>query len=153
MTVTLNGAERDIQPGCTVAALLEQLGLDPKTVVAQVNDEIVERAAFAAAVIREGDTVRIQKAGEIIPQVLGVVPAKRPADAKPFGFEARLKELGLDATRDGEEAAYKLRAPSREMKIRRLVHFASKQCLDIDGLGDAVKLLVGSGPAHNSRAA
>ena len=88
--------------------------------------------------IREGDTVRIQKAGEIIPQVLGVVLAKRPADAQPFDFEARLKELGLDATRDGEEAAYKLRAPSREMKIRRLVHFASKQCLDIDGLGDAV---------------
>ena len=88
--------------------------------------------------IREGDTVRIQKAGEIIPQVLGVVVEKRPADAVPFDFEARLKELGLDASRDGEEAAYKLRAPSREMKIRRLVHFASKQCLDIDGLGDAV---------------
>ena len=88
--------------------------------------------------IREGDTVRIQKAGEIIPQVLGVVLEKRPAEAQPFDFEARLKELGLDAARDGEEAAYKLRAPSREMKIRRLVHFASKQCLDIDGLGDAV---------------
>jgi len=88
--------------------------------------------------IREGDTVRIQKAGEIIPQVLGVVLKKRPADAQPFDFEARLKELGLDAARDGNEAAYKLRTPSREMKIRRLVHFASKQCLDIDGLGDAV---------------
>ena len=95
-------------------------------------------AEIARKDIREGDTVRIQKAGEIIPQVLGVVLAKRPADAQPFDFEARLKELGLDATRDGEEAAYKLRAPSREMKIRRLVHFASKQCLDIDGLGDAV---------------
>ena len=88
--------------------------------------------------IREGDTVRIQKAGEIIPQVLGVVLAKRPADAKPFDFEGRLKELGLDAARDGEEAAYKLLTPSRDMKVRRLVHFASKQCLDIDGLGDAV---------------
>jgi DNA ligase (NAD+) len=88
--------------------------------------------------IREGDTVRIQKAGEIIPQVLGVVLEKRPDEAQPFDFEVRLKELGLDAARDGEEAAYKLRAPSRDMKIRRLVHFASKQCLDIDGLGDAV---------------
>jgi DNA ligase (NAD+) len=95
-------------------------------------------AEIARKDIREGDTVRIQKAGEIIPQVLGVVLEKRPADAQPFDFEARLKELGLDATRDGEEAAYKLRAPSRDMKIRRLVHFASKQCLDIDGLGDAV---------------
>jgi DNA ligase (NAD+) len=88
--------------------------------------------------IREGDTVRIQKAGEIIPQVLSVVLAKRPADSQLFNFEARLKELGLDAVRVGDEAAYKLRAPSRDMKIRRLVHFASKQCLDIDGLGDAV---------------
>jgi DNA ligase (NAD+) len=95
-------------------------------------------AEIAKKDIREGDTVRIQKAGEIIPQVLEVVLAKRPADAQPFDFEGRLKELGLDATREGKEAAYKLRAPSRDMKIRRLVHFASKQCLDIDGLGDAV---------------
>jgi NAD-dependent DNA ligase len=88
--------------------------------------------------IREGDTVRIQKAGEIIPQVLGVVLEKRPTDSKPFDFEARLKELGLDATRDGEEAAYKLRAPSRDMKIRRLMYFASKHCLEIDGLGESL---------------
>jgi DNA ligase (NAD+) len=88
--------------------------------------------------IREGDTVRIQKAGEIIPQILSVVLEKRPSDAKPFNFEARLKELGLDASRDGEEAAYKLKAPSSEMKVRRLIHFASKQCLDIDGLGEAI---------------
>ena len=88
--------------------------------------------------IREGDTVRIQKAGEIIPQILSVVLGKRPADAKPFNFEGRLKELGLDAARDGDEAAYKLKAPSTEMKVRRLIHFASKQCLDIDGLGEAV---------------
>ena len=88
--------------------------------------------------IREGDTVRIQKAGEIIPQVLGVVLERRPKDAAPFDFEGRLRELGLDAARDAGEAAYKLRAPSRDMKVRRLVHFASKHCLDIDGLGDAV---------------
>ena len=88
--------------------------------------------------IREGDTVRIQKAGEIIPQILEVVLTKRPTEAVPFDFEARLKELGLDAMRVGDEAAYKLRAPSREMKIRRLIHFACKQCLDIDGLGEAV---------------
>ena len=88
--------------------------------------------------IREGDTVRIQKAGEIIPQILEVVHSKRPAEAVPFDFEGRLKELGLDAVRVGDEAAYKLRAPSREMKIRRLIHFACKQCLDIDGLGEAV---------------
>jgi len=95
-------------------------------------------AEIARKDIREGDTVRIQKAGEIIPQVLSVVLARRPSDARPFDFEGRLKELGLDAVRVGDEAAYKLRAPSREMKIRRLIHFACKQCLDIDGLGEAV---------------
>ena len=88
--------------------------------------------------IREGDTVRLQKAGEIIPQILSVVLKKRPADAKPFDFEARLKELGLDAARDEDEAAYKLKTPTTEVKVRRLIHFASKQCLDIDGLGEAV---------------
>lgn len=88
--------------------------------------------------IREGDTVRLQKAGEIIPQILQVVLEKRPPHSPPFNFEKRLKELGLEAVRLEDEAAYKLKAPSREMKIRRLVHFASKQCLDIDGLGDAV---------------
>jgi DNA ligase (NAD+) len=95
-------------------------------------------AEIARKDIREGDTVRIQKAGEIIPQVLGVILEKRLADTVPFDFEARLKELGLDAVRVGDEAAYKLRAPSREMRIRRLIHFACKQCLDIDGLGEAV---------------
>jgi len=66
------------------------------------------------------------------------VLAKRPAEAQPFDFEGRLKELGLDAARDGEEAAYKLRAPSRDMKVRRLMYFASKHCLEIDGLGESL---------------
>jgi NAD-dependent DNA ligase len=95
-------------------------------------------AEIARKDIREGDTVRIQKAGEIIPQVLGVILEKRLADTVPFDFEARLKELGLDAVRVGDEAAYKLRAPSREMKVRRLQYFASKHCLEIDGLGEAL---------------
>ena len=88
--------------------------------------------------IREGDTVRIQKAGEIIPQIVAVVLEKRPEGTKPFNFEKRLKELGLDAIRSGDDGSYKLKAPSREMKIRRLVYFASKTCLDIDGVGDAI---------------
>lgn len=59
MTITVNGVARDVSPGVTVAALLEQLGLDAKTVVAQVNDDIVERAHFAGATIQEGDTVEL----------------------------------------------------------------------------------------------
>lgn len=59
MTVTVNGESRDIAPGCTVAALLEQLGLEPKFVVAQVNEDIVARTDFGARVIHAGDNVEL----------------------------------------------------------------------------------------------
>lgn len=59
MQVTLNGEPRDIQPGCTIAALLASLGVNPKAVVVQRNDDIVERTAFDSAVIHEGDTVEL----------------------------------------------------------------------------------------------
>ena len=59
MTVNINGETRDIQPGLTVTALLEQLGLNPKVVVVQRNDDIVERASFDATIIQEGDQVEL----------------------------------------------------------------------------------------------
>lgn len=59
MQITLNGEPRDIRPGATIAALLAELGIDPKTIVAQRNDDIIERAAFDAAVISEGDTLEL----------------------------------------------------------------------------------------------
>lgn len=59
MTITLNGSARDVSAGITVSALLEQLGLDAKTVVAQVNEDIVERVAFSATTIQDGDTVEL----------------------------------------------------------------------------------------------
>lgn len=59
MQVTLNGESRDIRPGCTIAALLAELGVSPKTVVAQINDDIVDRASFEATVISDGDTVEL----------------------------------------------------------------------------------------------
>jgi DNA ligase (NAD+) len=88
--------------------------------------------------IREGDVVVIEKAGEIIPKVVGVVLTKRSPSAVPFDFAARLAELGLDAGREPGEAVWRLRQPSREQQVRALAHFASKQCLDIDNLGPAV---------------
>ncbi|MDR0533196.1 MAG: NAD-dependent DNA ligase LigA [Verrucomicrobiales bacterium] len=88
--------------------------------------------------IREGDTVVIEKAGEIIPKVVAVVLSKRPAEAVPFDFAARLTELGLDAVREPGEVVWRLRQPSQEQRIRALSHFASKQCLDIENFGPAV---------------
>ncbi|MDR2844895.1 MAG: NAD-dependent DNA ligase LigA [Puniceicoccales bacterium] len=99
--------------------------------------------------IREGDIVVVEKAGEIIPQVVRVVLAKRDAAAVaavPFDFPGRLTELGLDAARLDGEAVWRLKTPSREQQIRHLVHFASKQCLDIENLGPAVtEALVNAG--------
>lgn len=88
--------------------------------------------------IREGDTVVIEKAGEIIPRVVRVVPEKRPAETAPFDFPARLKELGLEAVRADDRAFWRLTAESEEQRIRRITHFASKACLDIENLGPAV---------------
>lgn len=88
--------------------------------------------------IREGDTVLVEKAGEIIPQVVAVVADKRPEDAAPFDFAGRLKELGLEATREEGQAFWKLTGESEEQRVRKLTHFVSKQCLDIENLGPAV---------------
>lgn len=88
--------------------------------------------------IREGDTVLIEKAGEIIPRVVRVVAEKRPTETAPFDFAARLNELGLEAARAEGQAFWKLTAESEDQRIRRVTHFASKACLDIENLGPAV---------------
>ncbi|MBC2596352.1 NAD-dependent DNA ligase LigA [Ruficoccus amylovorans] len=89
--------------------------------------------------IRPGDTVVVQKAGEIIPQVLRVVTDKRPADSQPFDFAAFLQEKGIDAERVPGQAFWRLKGRDDPALIRRkLKHFASKPCLDIENLGEAV---------------
>ena len=59
MTVIVNGEPRDLAPGSSVSALLEALALNPKTVVAQLNDDIVERGQFDATVIQDGDRLEL----------------------------------------------------------------------------------------------
>jgi len=89
--------------------------------------------------IRPGDTVVVQKAGEIIPQVLSVVLEKRPADSQPFSFSQLLEERSIKAERVPGQAAWRLVGqddPTQQR--RRLTHFASKQCLDIENLGESV---------------
>lgn len=89
--------------------------------------------------VRIGDTVVIQKAGEIIPEVLGVVLSKRPPGTKPFGIPDRCPECGSPVVRDEDGAAMRctgLECPAQ--LLRNVVHFASKGAMDIDGLGMAV---------------
>ena len=89
--------------------------------------------------IRIGDTVILQKAGEIIPEVLEVVFAKRPADAVPFAFPETCPECGSPVSRDEGAAAVRCRgAECPAQLLRNIVHFASRQAMDIEGLGIAV---------------
>ena len=89
--------------------------------------------------IRPGDTVLVQKAGEIIPQVLGVIESKRPADSQPFDFGAHLKSLGIVAERDPTEAVWRITSKDDPVRQQRaLQHFASRACMDIENLGTAV---------------
>ncbi|MGF1484358.1 MAG: NAD-dependent DNA ligase LigA [Opitutales bacterium] len=89
--------------------------------------------------IRVGDLVQVQKAGEIIPQVLGVDLDKRPDEAVPFDFSEYLKAQGIEAERIPGQAAWRLKGrDDPQMRRRSLVHFAGRQCMDIEGLGTAV---------------
>jgi DNA ligase (NAD+) len=89
--------------------------------------------------IRPGDTVLVQKAGEIIPQILGIVESKRPADSKPFDFGQHLKDLGIEAERDPDGAAWRIVSKDDPIRQQRaLQHFASRACMDIENLGTAV---------------
>ncbi|HEY1504174.1 MAG TPA: NAD-dependent DNA ligase LigA, partial [Stellaceae bacterium] len=77
--------------------------------------------------IREGDTVIIQRAGDVIPQVVGIVEARRPKDSKPFKFPHICPECGSKAVREEGEAAWRctggLICPAQA--VERLKHFVS----------------------------
>jgi DNA ligase (NAD+) len=93
--------------------------------------------------IRIGDTVTIQKAGEIIPEVLGVVPDKRPSDAAAYVFPTTCPVCGGEVTRDEGGAAMRCRNSLCPAQAERaVIHFASGKAMDIDGLGDAVAALL-----------
>lgn len=89
--------------------------------------------------VREGDTVIVEKAGEIIPAVVGVVEAMRPEGSQPFDFRGRIESLGLDAERVPGQAAWRLRSfDNIVVSHRRITHFASRNAMDIDGLGPEI---------------
>lgn len=89
--------------------------------------------------LRPGDTVLVQKAGEIIPQVLRVNTSKRPADSQAFDFAAELVKAGIHAERDPAEAVWRVTAhDDPQLQQRALLHFAGRPCMDIENLGAAV---------------
>jgi DNA ligase (NAD+) len=135
----------DIQVGRT-GALTPVAKLEPVTVGGVVvqnatlhNPDEIDRLG-----VRIGDTVIIQRAGDVIPQVLGVIAEKRPKSAKPYKFPARCpcplhSAVVREATASGEEGAVarctgEFACPFQ--KVEHLKHFVSRRAFDIEGLGE-----------------
>ena len=97
--------------------------------------------------VRVGDTVIVRKAGEIIPEVVKVDLSRRPAGTVPFRLPDFCPECGSPVVRDPDGAAVRctgVECPAQ--RLRTLIHFASREAMDIEGLGYSLaEALVNSG--------
>jgi len=89
--------------------------------------------------IRIGDTVRIRKAGEIIPEILEVDYSKRPAGTVPYHLPEHCPVCGAPVLRDEDGAAFRCTGVECPAQLsRNIAHFVSREAMDIDGLGSAI---------------
>jgi len=102
--------------------------------------------------IRIGDTVILEKGGEVIPKVTGVVKAKRPRGATPYVISPKCPECGSKLFRPEGEANYYCENSECPAQVKgRIEHFASRGAMDIEGLGEmVVEQLVEEGFVKNS---
>jgi DNA ligase (NAD+) len=86
--------------------------------------------------VRVGDTVIVEKGGDVIPKVTGVVREKRPAGAKPWRFPAKCPACRTKLVREEGEVAYRCINPACPAQVEgRIEHFAARGAMDIEGLG------------------
>ncbi len=99
--------------------------------------------------VRQGDTVLVQRAGDVIPEVVQVITERRPEGAQPYVFPTRCPECDTPVVRGDGEAVQRCPSFTCPAQVReRIRHFATRHAMDIDGLGDRlVHRLVESGKA------
>lgn len=128
----------------TPKAIVEPVRLAGTTVSAATlhNQDNIDRLD-----LRIGDTVLLQKAGEIIPEVLSVNLSKRPEGTEPYVMPALCPECGSPVVRDEDGAALRCTSPEcPAQRLRNIAHFASREAMDIEGLGISVcESLINSG--------
>jgi DNA ligase (NAD+) len=101
--------------------------------------------------VRVGDTVLVERAGDVIPYVAQVVVARRPRGSRPFRFPRRCPACGGLAVRAPGDACWRCINTACPAQLReRLRHFASRAAMDVDHLGEAtIDALVGRGLVHD----
>ena len=101
--------------------------------------------------IREGDWVIVEKAGDVIPRVVGPILGRRPADSKPWVMPTVCPRCGSTLHRAEEEAVWRCENTSCPAKLQRgLEHFASRGAMNIEGLGESlIAQVVSAGLVHD----
>ena len=101
--------------------------------------------------VRVGDTIVVHKAGDVIPEVVGPVADKRPADALPWQMPVTCPVCGSPVVHEEGEVAYRCVSLDCAAQLKeRLLHWVSRGCMDVDGIGDElVDKMLEAGLVHD----